>query len=460
MSYADTLHYLYSFSDYERAKGYTQNSEGFNLNSIRRLLLQLDDPHRKLRTVLVAGTKGKGSTSAMLSSILSAAGFRTGLYSQPHLHTFRERMRVNGKMISEEALERVVEEVAKAVEALESAAGVPTPFTTYEIATASAFLFFAREETDIVVLEVGLGGRLDATNVVEPLASVITPVSLDHTKVLGNTVEKIAREKAGIVKPGGVVLTAPQVPEALAVIERVCQERQAILFEVGQDVRIDSVRPGDPANGLLTQQVKLSFDPDFPAPSSGLPAQRFTIPLLGYHQATNLATAIGAFQVLRSQGLEISDEAVQKGLRRVQWPARLEILAKQPWVIADGAHNADSAARLLAALQENFRYGRLILILGTSLDKDIAGIVRELVPAAALTILTHSHHPRAAVLENLAVEVGRYGASFRLSESAEEALALARESALESDLICVTGSLFLAAEARVAFGLAECSDPI
>ncbi|MHB1162419.1 MAG: bifunctional folylpolyglutamate synthase/dihydrofolate synthase [Chloroflexota bacterium] len=456
MDYNEALRYLYSFTDYEKKTGYAYSAETFDLRRPRELLALLGDPHMRFPSVLVAGTKGKGSTSAMLVSILQAAGRRVGLYSQPHLHSFRERIRVNGRPIAPQEMALAVEAVAPAVEELRRTRpelGVPT---TYEVATAAAMHYFAAQQPDLVVLEVGLGGRLDATNVANPLVSVIAPVSLDHVQILGNTIAQIAAEKAGIIKEQGVVVAAEQTAEAIQVIRRVASERGARLVVARPEVAESPVEaPAQPlGEGEAARPRRERTLVALRSPSGGI--YRFGLPLLGAHQVANAATAIAVVEELALRGFPIDREAVERGLGQVRWPGRMEVIRREPLVVADGAHNGDSATKLAAALRENFLYRRLILVLGTSADKDVEGIAAALAPEASVVVATRSRHPRAADPERIAAAVPReLCPQVEVTGDFTSAIGLATALAAPGDLICVTGSLFIVADARDHYGLAE-----
>lgn len=446
MSYAKAMDYILSFSDYERNPGEALAPIHYNLNRVRRLLEVLGHPEQRFQSIHIAGTKGKGSTAAMIAAVLAHAGFRTGFFSSPHLHTYRERIRVNGALISEEDLCRAVDLAKPAVDALrcdQHELGSPT---TFEITTAIAFQHFAASGVGLAVLEVGLGGRLDATNVVEPLVAVITPISLDHTRVLGSTVGEIAREKAGIIKPQGIVVVAPQPAEALEVIRGVAAEKQARVLIVGEDYKW---WPCQESGGTIRQAGALgalSFS------GAHHLYERVPVPLMGEHQLVNAATAMAAIEALRLRGLEIDPAHVVAGIGGVRWPGRMELLSERPTILVDGAHNADSMRKLAQALRTTFPGRRIILVIGTSLDKDLAGIAREIVPEAACTIVTKSEHPRSAPPGVIARQASPYTARVLAVPSVRAALATAREIALPEDVICVTGSLFVVAEAREALG--------
>ena len=458
MDYDEALNYIYSFTDYEKKVGYGYSEETFDLRRPMELLSLMGDPQLRFPSLLIAGTKGKGSTAAMVSSILRASGRRAGLYSQPHLHTFRERISIDDRIISPEEMAESVEAVVPAVDAIRSSRpdlGMPT---TYEVTTAAAMHFFASRAPDIVVLEVGLGGRLDATNVVVPLLSVITPISLDHVQILGQTLAQIASEKAGIIKERGVVVSSQQDEAAMAVIRRTAADRGARLVVANPDI-VESAGPGNagvPAGRSARVQraalVRETTDVTMRGPSGKL--YQFRLPLLGAHQLSNAATAIAAVEQLAGLGFPVDGESVERGLNQVRWPGRLEVVSREPLVVVDGAHNGDSAQKLAVALRENFAYRRLVLVLATSADKDIKAIVGALAPEGPLVIATRSRHSRAADPETVADEARSQGLAVETAPDLPSAMATATARSEPGDLICVTGSLFIVADAREHYGLA------
>lgn len=445
LTYEDALDYIYSFTDYEKKSSYRYAPETFDLARVEKLLVSLNNPHQRFKSIHIAGTKGKGSVAAMSESILRAAGYRTGLYTSPHLHTFRERIQVNGRLIPQETVASLTEQLQPLVSQVEG-------LTTFEIITALGFLYFVERGVEFAVLEVGMGGRLDATNVVNSLVDIITSLSYDHTHILGETLPLIAREKAGIIKSKALVVSAPQVPEAMAVIEEVCREKDAELTVIGRDWTWEV---GE-AN-LEGQWFRVTTN-EFRVTSYEL-----WIPLLGRHQLINATVVVAAIEKLRQRGINISEASVREGLRQVRWPGRLEILGRRPLVVADCAHNADSAGKLKAALEELFTYGHLILIFGASTDKDIEGMMGELFPLAHQVIVTQARHARATdscVLQQKALTLRR---EVIVSDSVDGALSLALETAGPQDLICVTGSIFVVAEAREAWSKkqgSECQNAI
>ncbi|MBC7227141.1 MAG: bifunctional folylpolyglutamate synthase/dihydrofolate synthase [Thermoflexales bacterium] len=432
MTYREAIEYLHSLTDYEKRRIERYSPETLDLSRVERLLDMVGNPHRLYPSAHIAGTKGKGSTSAMMESVLRAAGYRTGFYTSPHLHTFRERIRIGADLISREDVVALVEEFRPLI------ARVPG-VTTFEAVTAIAFTYFARRKIDFLVAEVGLGGRLDATNVLRPEVAVITSLSLDHTYLLGDTLPEIAAEKAGIIKDGIPVVTAPQRPEALAVIEETARARQAPLTVVGRDWVWES-GPFD----LKGQSFTLRRVGDGPDDLAG----EYWIPLLGRHQLENAATALAALQILLERGFRLSRAAALEGLRTVQWPGRLEILSTDPLVVVDCAHNPYSTEVLRETLREWFPGRRWVLIFGASADKDIPGMLRALLPIADHLIVTRSDHPRSATPVELADMAASVGGGAEIAVNIRRALQRALTLLKPDTGILVTGSIFLVAEAR------------
>ena len=431
MEYRDALTYIYSFTDYEKRGLAVYAPQFYNLQRVRDLLALLGDPQRAFHAVHIAGTKGKGSTAAMIESILRAAGYRTALYTSPHLHTFRERIKVNGSLIPED-------DVARLVERLQPLVSQVPEITTFEIMTALAFAWFAEQDVQWAVIEVGLGGRLDATNVLTPAVSVLTSISLDHMAILGDTLAQIAAEKAGIIKPGIPVVSAPQRPEALAVIENVCRQQQAPLTLVGRDWTWQS--------GRATLEGQ-----EFSVRQGAGEATTLWVPLLGEHQLENATTALATIARLREEDTSVSLTAVREGLRAVDWPARFEVLSRAPLVIADSAHNGDSARKLVATLHRHCDYRRWILILGASSDHATPALLSTLLSEADRAIATRAAHPRAADPAWLQARGREMGFEMEQSDSVAQALEMALSEARPEDVICGTGSVFVAAELRAAW---------
>jgi dihydrofolate synthase/folylpolyglutamate synthase len=424
-AYAEVLAELFGRADFEARR--PRLPEAFRLEPIRSLLERLGDPHRRYAVVHIAGTKGKGSTAAMVEAILRAAGYRTGLYTSPHLHTMRERIRIDGEPIPPATVVHLFERLRPEIAA-------DPALTVFDILTAMGFLAFAEAGVEIAVVEVGLGGRLDSTNVVSPAVCLITALSMDHMEILGPTLTHIAFEKAGIIKPGIPVGTAPQAEEAMAVLRRVAAERGAPLLT------LDGWRYGPREISPAGQWGEIH-----PPEGSGWSVR---LPLLGRHQWENAALAVLAALQLRAQGWSLPDAAIPEGLARVRWPGRFEVLREEPPVVLDGAHNDASAARLVETLMEVFPGRRWGLVFGVSADKDAAAILRPLRPLVGEVWLTRSRHPRAADPAALVAAAAALGLPARVratvATAVEEALASSRP-------VLVTGSLFVVAEAREAW---------
>jgi dihydrofolate synthase/folylpolyglutamate synthase len=436
-AYQQTLDYLYIFVDYSLTKVDRYSPEQFDLGRMREFVQMLGHPERSYAILHVAGTKGKGSVSAMCASALQAAGYKTGLYTSPHLQDYTERIQVNRQPIPRSDLVALVEELKPYLDS-------GTHLTTFEITTGLALLYFARQGVNAAVLEVGLGGRLDATNVVLPNVTVITSISYDHTQFLGETLTEIAGEKAGIIKPGVPVVLAPQKDEALQAIERIADRQNASLVQVGRDYLFS------PLSGSKISGQSLIVWPasDQQPVDAQVEPRRLNIPLLGSHQVENAATAYTALQVARARGLPISEAQIVQGFSQVVWPGRFEILQLDPPVLLDCAHNRDSALKLRQALDEYFPELPVVLVFGASEDKDIRGMFTELLPRVRQVIATRSVHPRAGQPQELAALAQEFGCPASVVDKIEDALPEAVRVAGEKALVLVTGSIFVVAGAR------------
>ena len=431
MNYQQAEDYIFSYTDYEKMP-MPHDPAFYDLRRVEELLTRLGNPHLAARSVHIAGTKGKGSVAAMVASALSVSGYTTGLYTSPHLHTWRERMRVDGELISEEEFVALVGRLKPEVEAVNRKATYGQ-LTTFELLTALGFAFFKLKEAEFQVLEVGMGGTFDATNVITPEVCIITSISLDHTEVLGNSLPEVAGEKAGIIKSGSIVVTSPQPDEVARVIEEACLNRGAELVRVGSDVTWQSL---DFDSNRQSLQVK-----------GRLKSYKLSIPLLGQYQLENAAVAVAALEVLAERGFKISKDSIVDGLAKVSWPGRLQILSRQPLLVVDGAHNPASAQKLKQSLGQYFDFDRSILVIGVSCDKDIAGIVSELAPLFNKVVVTRSRHPRAMAPLLIVAEFARHGTEVEVAEDVSTALTLALGMAKARDLVCVAGSLFVVGEA-------------
>ena len=429
MTYKEALQYLYSFVNYERRDSYDY-TQSFRLDRMKRLAAGLGDPQKDFKSIHIAGTKGKGSTSAIVYSILKEAGYKTGLYTSPHLASFRERIMINDALISEEDVARLLLRIKRVADKMDT----DRP-TFFEIYTALSYLYFSETKVDFAVFEVGLGGRLDATNILEPLVAAITPISYEHTDKLGRTLTEIAGEKAGIVKDDGICVIAPQEKEALDAIIKVCVEKKAKAIVVGRDLEFKEIEFND------SKEV-------FSVKGSSGNYPRLETALLGAHQIANAATAIGVIEALRFSEIRVAGDAVLRGVQNAKWPGRLEVISKRPYFILDGAQNKASANALAKAIKRAFKYNRLILVLGISKDKDIKGVLEEILPLADEIILTKARiAERAADPKNIKEFIPE-GRNIRLTDNTVEAVGMARSSAGPDDLILVTGSLFVVGEVR------------
>ncbi|MFC2069415.1 bifunctional folylpolyglutamate synthase/dihydrofolate synthase [Chloroflexota bacterium] len=432
MEYQEAITYLTSYTDYEVVPRLAHNADNYDLRRVEELLSHIGNPHLKARSIHIAGTNGKGSVAVMVASVLAASGYIAGLYTSPHLHTWRERIRVNGKLISEEELTSLVEELRHKVELVNQKATYGR-LTTFELLTALAFTYFHLKVADFQVLEVGLGGKFDATNVIIPEISVITSISFDHIEVLGKTLTDIASEKAGIIKPRGIVVTSPQLDEVTQVIEKTCIANGSRLIKVGSDV--------------TWQDLGSKYDQQLIKVDGRLGHYKISLPLLGSYQLQNTATAVAVLEVLSEKGFNISMDSIITGLACVSWPGRLQIINRQPLIIADGAHNPDAAHRLCESLRQYFNYDQAILVFGSSDDKDISGVVNEFVSLFSQVIVTCSNHPRVRAPAAVLGEFTKRHMSAEIAVDVPMALDRAMTLAGEKDLVCVTGSLFIVAEA-------------
>lgn len=413
--------------------------EGVGLRRMARLLPALGHPEAAPRVgiVHVAGTKGKGSTCAMLDACLRAGGLRSGLFTSPHLHSYRERMQVDGVPIAAPDLVGLIGTLRAAVEAIEAAAPELGTFTTFELTLALALLHFRAQQVDVAVLEAGLGGRLDATNAIRPSVAVVTSISLDHTRILGDTLSAIAAEKAAIFKPGVPAVASPQPPEAEAVMIEMAERVGAPLWLGGRDWRVEGEAD------------------DFAVEGPGWRHEHLRLGLAGRHQLDNAGTAVTALAAMRGGGLPLDADAIRRGLTGVRWPGRFETIAGQPTVILDGAHNVDSAERLAETVAARLPGRRVSLVFAASDDKDVPGMLRALARLAPTVIATQTHHGRAMAPRQVGQHAAAAGLPVAAVQDTAAALKLARATAGPDDVILVTGSLFLVAEAREVLGLAD-----
>lgn len=448
-SRGQVLSFLLGRIDYER----TAHSRGaavcFKLDRMRQLLQRLGDPQQRLSAIHIAGTKGKGSTAVMVASMLSAAGVRTGLFTSPHVHDFEERMRVDGATPTEQQLVEAANCVLEAVATMDRLPEGMQP-TYFEIATAMAWLFFAQQQVDLVVLEVGLGGRLDATNLCCPVVTVITNISLDHTAMLGTTLASIAGEKAGIVKPNVPLISGVNAPEARAVVQDVCRTHNVPLYELGRDIELTDrkILPGATSTG--ENETALRRGQRFSVETPWRAWSQVDLPLAGEHQAQNAAIALAVIDLLDERGRSVSMESARNGLARMSWPLRIEVLRERPTVIVDAAHNVASATALIRTLDAEFPADRSLLVFAATREKDFGGMLQQLHHRFETIVLTtYTNNPRGVPVEQLAdILRERCGRKALLAADPRTAWEMALSSASPNDLICITGSFFLAAELR------------
>lgn len=414
--------------NYQESVNYINKLEFFGiklgLRNIINLLSALGNPHRYFKSIHVAGTNGKGSVSAMLSAIFTQAGYKVGLYTSPHLVSIRERYRINERLISEERFHRLALEV-------KSALPEDIPITYFEFTTALAFLLFAQEKVDLAIVETGLGGRLDATNVLHPEIAVITNIARDHELHLGKSLASIAKEKAGIIKPGLSLITGIHQPKLLSIIQETCLALDTPFYVFGQDFRIR--RAG--AHRFCYQGMWRKV--------TGL-----EVTLRGQHQLSNAALALAALEVMSSRGFSPDEEAIRNGFKKVFWPGRQEVFEGSPAILIDGAHNPAGVNTLCFSLARDFVYNRLILIWGGMADKNHQAMLKEIAPMAQAIIFTRPKGKRAADLAMLSTQLGPFDKAVYFTDQVSEAIEKAKALATENDLICIAGSLYLVGEAR------------
>jgi dihydrofolate synthase/folylpolyglutamate synthase len=460
MEYQQALDYIYSFVDYETQR-MPRDEAHFDLRRMDELMLRLGNPHLAIPSVHIAGTNGKGSTAAMIASVMTVSGYTTGLNTSPHLVDLRERIMIDGKMISEAELIALTEKLKPEVEAVNQK-GTYGQLTTFEIMTAMAFDYFKQKGCDFQVIEVGMGGRLDATNIIIPEVSVITSISYDHTEVLGKTLTDIARQKAGIIKPDSVVVSHPQSDEAMRVIAGICIRFRTKLLQVGIDVFGERLSFDLDGQRLRIKGRQGSYD--------------VLLPLLGHYQLDNAAASVAALEVLAEKGYKVTHDSIVRGLAQVDWPGRFQVLSRQPPVVVDGGHNPGAVSQLKQSLEAYFglsQRGKVntrdasiqqiehsILVMGASFDKDAVSEIKELSPLFDRVIVTRANHPRAAATASLVAEFAKHGIKPLVTESVSAAMSQALNMAGDQDLICVGGSLFVVGEAIDYFAKLKPNDTV
>jgi len=445
------LQFLLGRIDYERTSVVPYGNREFRLDRMRELLSRLGNPEAGLKIVHVAGTKGKGSTAAMTAAMLTAAGYRAGLYSSPHLERVEERLAIDGQPCTSDEFVRLLAHTRAVVEAMDHLGaaddnGVPRGPTYFEILTAMALVHFAERRVDAAVLEVGLGGRLDSTNVCQPLVSVITSISFDHMKQLGNTLAAIAGEKAGIIKPGVPVVSGVVPAEPRDVIVEVARQNQSRLVELGRDFDFDYCPPRSLETTAAGGRI------DFRYRSSGVERhlRNIDLKLVGRHQGANAAVALATLFELEQLGWKLPEQALREGLARVQWPARMEILCRRPTVVLDGAHNLASIQAVADVLAESFTARKRYLIFATTREKDLRGMLEHLLPRCDGVIFTrYLNNPRGVPPEELAALATEMGSPpQRICGDPAAAWREIQGLATADDLVLITGSFFIAAEMR------------
>ena len=440
-SYKEAAAFIFKLTNYEKTADYKYDN-AFKLDRVFSLLDLVDNPHQRLEAIHIAGTKGKGSTAAMIASILSAGGFKVGLYTSPHLVSFRERIRVDGRPIPKEDFAALLNQLRPFITPPTETQRCSHSF--FDVLTVMAFMHFARRQVDVAILEVGMGGRLDATNVIHPRVCVITPISFDHTRHLGTDLAAIAVEKAGIIKPDCTTVTAPQPSEAMEVIRRVAREQNAPLIEVGTDVvwreKERERERGRRGAGFEVVGMQETY-------------QDLWIPLLGDHQRINAATAIAALEAFGKTGRALSKTTIRAGLAGTRALGRISVIGERPTVVLDVAHNPASFRQLRETLEKSFDFKRLLLVFALHKDKDVNGIVREFAPIVDNVFLPAIDSPRIRPQEELRGVFERHDIPCTETQTVAEAISSAQRAAHKDDLVCIAGSFMLAEQAIEYFGI-------
>jgi len=438
-NYQQAIDYLFARTDYEKQERLRYNVTTFNLNRMQKLLSSLGNPHKKIHTVHIGGTKGKGSTATMLARMLEANGYRVGLYTSPHVVHLHERITVNTKMISDSEMCGLLNRVYAPVEKMSKTA----PPTFFEIMTALAFMYFLDKAVDIAVIETGLGGRLDSTNVIRPKVIGITSLSIDHQNLLGDTIDSIAREKAGIFKRGVPAITVQQEPSAMRVLKSQAIAVKASLSVTGSDIdfshRFETSREHGPHTRICLTTPTSKFE-------------HLRVPLHGKHQAINCGLALAILDKLKSAGYKIDNNKAAEGLHKVSLAGRMEMIWDDPRIMIDAAHNAASIKALIHAIGQNIPYDSMVVIFGCNSDKDVKGMLEKLQYGADKVIFTRSNSPKAMSPEDLAEMYTEIcGKMYQTAATLGQALQLAKNAVGKEDLICITGSFYLIGQAKMRF---------
>ena len=439
-TYERAMQYLFSVTDYERQQKLRYNVTTFDLDRMNKLLKGLGNPHKKMKAIHIAGTKGKGSTATMLASMIQANGYKVGLYTSPHVSSLHERITVNAEMISRKDMLNLINRLHPVMEKMSKKDEGPTFF---EIMTALAFLHFLESEVDISIIETGLGGRLDSTNVVDPELVGITHISIDHQNLLGTTIDSIAKEKAGVIKKGIPVVTVPQELAAMRILKKHATAQKAPLAVTGKDIdfsyRFESSREHGPHTRICLTTPSSRFE-------------HLRVPLPGEHQAINCGLALAMLDKLKNQGYNIDDAKAIDGLNEVKLVGRMEMVSEDPRVLVDAAHNSTSIRALVQAIGQHVPYDSMIIIFGCNNDKDVRGMLTELQYGADKVIFTRSNSPKAVFPADLAEMYAEIcGKMCQTTLSLKEAIRVARNAVSREDLICVTGSFYLVGQTKQLF---------
>ena len=436
-TYDKAIRYLFDHTDYEKQKTLRYNVTTFDLSRMEKLLKLLGNPHEKITTVHIAGTKGKGSTATMLAKMIEANDYSVGLYTSPHVTTLNERISINSQMVTDKEMLKLINRTHASIEKCIKEGDSPTFF---EIMTALAFLHFAEEDVDVAIIETGLGGRLDSTNVINPKVIGITNISIDHQNLLGNTLDCIAKEKAGVFKKGVPVITVPQEPAAMRVLKKHANEMSAPLSITGRDIdfssRFESSREHGPHTRICMTTSQSKFE-------------HLRVPLPGEHQAVNCGLALAMLDTLKTKGYNIDDNKAALGLSSVSLTGRMEIISHDPRIIVDTAHNAASIRALIQAIGQHVPYDSMVIIFGCNGDKDVRGMLEQLQYGADKVIFTRSNSPKAVYPQDLAEMYTEIcGKMCQTALTLREAVRIASNAISREDLICVTGSFYLVGQAK------------
>jgi dihydrofolate synthase/folylpolyglutamate synthase len=436
-TYAKAIEYIFAKTDYERQQTLRYNTTTFDLDRMNKLLKNVGNPHKKTETVHIAGTKGKGSTATMLAKMIEANSYDVGLYTSPHVTNLHERIAINSKLISKKDMLGLINRIQPVIEKMARQKQSPTFF---EIFTALAFMHFANKKVDIAIIETGLGGRLDSTNVVEPSLVGITSISIDHQNLLGSGLDSIAKEKAGVIKKGIPVVTVKQEPVAMKVLKQTAHSVKAPLTVTGRDIdfsyRFESSREHGPHNRICVTTPTSKFE-------------HLKVPLPGEHQAINCGLALALLDKLKSAGYEIDDDKAVKGLKNVSMVGRMEIICDDPRILVDTAHNAASIKALIQAIGQHVPYDSMIIIFGCNTDKDVRGMLEQLQYGADKVIFTRSNSPKAVFPQDLAdMYTEICGKMCQTALTVSEAVRTAKSAITREDLICITGSFYLVGQAK------------